>query len=83
MASCRLRAVAAGAGRVQDRTLDLTCRMHTMMFRTLIAVLALLLALPAHAQTARAFRDKVEASMVVPGHVDSNADGGVDAWALD
>ena len=54
-----------------------------MMFRTLVAVLALLLALPAHAQNARAFRDKVEASMVVTGHIDIGADGHVDAWALD
>ena len=53
------------------------------MSRFLIAVLALLLALPGYAQNARAFRDKVEASMVVTGHVDIGADGSVTAYALD
>ena len=53
------------------------------MSRYLVAVLALLLVLPVHAQTARAFRDKVEASMVVTGHVDITADGRVDAYHLD
>lgn len=53
------------------------------MSRLLAAVLALLFALPASAQTARAFRVQVEASMVVLGHVDIGADGRVDAYRLD
>lgn len=53
------------------------------MFRFLLAALALLLAIPAHAQTARHFRDKVEASMVVTGHVDIGSGGEVLGYGLD
>src|SRR5690606_8526743 len=81
MASCACPGCTAGTARAGSAA-DLSCRMHTMS-RFLIAVLALLLALPGYAQNARAFRDKVEASMVVTGHVDIGADGSVTAYALD